>query len=158
MEGFNRPASPVVVSHQAPVWCEGTAATPTGSSAAHSRSAPGSLHPETPAPPWKTSTGPSWSRRPAETSRGAARWRERRRRRRRKRKRRGESSSRPSKPSAPAQTVREEEEQRGRHEKIKLGADTAETSRGQCDVRRHSPEFIHSCSNQGRDTMEDRPG
>lgn len=54
------------VTHQAPVWSEGKAARPAGNSEFHSTITLCSLQPETPEPPWRSCTEPSWSRRPSE--------------------------------------------------------------------------------------------
>lgn len=92
------------VSHQAPVWSEVKAATPTGSWEVHSRIKPWSLRSGTPAPPWKNCTVPSWSRQPYEKDRGWGRSTPRRTRRR-------EMSfyrPAPSEPSAPTQKERKQ--------------------------------------------------
>ena len=101
-DDLNEPNSSIAASHRAPAWSEGTAARPAGSSEVHSTTELWSLRSETPAPPWRSCTGPSWSRRPAGTRRGGARTTPTRTRR--KRRERSFCRPGPSEPSAPAGT------------------------------------------------------
>ncbi len=88
------------MSHQAPGWSGGRAARPADSSEVHSRIKPWSPRPETPAPPWRSCTGPPWIHPPSESDRGGVK---RTRRMSTRRKRRGRSFYLPelSEPSAP---------------------------------------------------------